>query len=80
MLIRHHSNARATVGGPGFARPDERHWLHQRRKRVLAQLITTAALAVCLLIAMLAVSAGLARQYAAGPHIELSHVELSHVL
>jgi hypothetical protein len=74
MSIRNHMIAMAVADGGGFARPSERYWAHERRNRALAELITTAALAVCLIIAVVAVSIGITRVGASGPQIEIGRV------
>ncbi|HWP26553.1 MAG TPA: hypothetical protein VNL39_09450 [Xanthobacteraceae bacterium] len=75
MPIRNHNIAVAAADGAGFARPSERYRAHERRYRALAELMTTAALAVCLIIAIAAVSIGLAR---AGS--EVGQIEIGRVL
>jgi hypothetical protein len=74
MSIRNQITTMAPADGAGFARPSERYWAHERCNRALAELITTAALAVCLVIAMVAVSIGLTCADTSGPQIEIGRV------
>jgi hypothetical protein len=74
MLIRNQITAMAVAEGTGFSRPSERYWARERRSRAVAELITTAALAVCLVIAMVAVSIGLTRAGASSTPIEIGRV------
>lgn len=74
MLIRNQIATTAAADSAGFTRLSERYWARERRNRALAELITTAALAVCLVIAMAAVSISLTRVGASGPPIEIGRV------
>ena len=45
----------------GFSHPTQREWVRERRSRVIAEFITTTALALSLVVAVIAVSIGIAR-------------------
>ncbi len=74
MSIRNQTTAMAAANGAGFARPSERYWVRERRSRAIAELITTAALAVSLVIAVVAVSIGITRASTSGTQIEIGRV------
>jgi hypothetical protein len=61
---------RHPVDSSGFAPPAERSLGHERRTVALAELITTAALAVSTIVAATVVSMGIARANAAGAIID----------
>jgi hypothetical protein len=63
MLIRPQAIAMTTrlTDRVGFSRPAQRKWARERRSRVFAELITTAALALSLAVAVAAVSIGISR-------------------
>jgi hypothetical protein len=73
MSNRNQMTTTAAVDCAGFARLTERDWARQRN-RALAELITTAALTVCLVIAMVAVSIGITRASTSGAHVEIGRV------
>jgi hypothetical protein len=76
MLIRHQAKrmTKNLMDRVGFSNPIDRTRAHARRKRAFAELITTAALAVSLAVAVTAVSLGIARADTLGVTIEHSSV------
>ena len=76
MLIRRHitSMTTALTDRVGFSHPTELKPEHDRRSRAFAELITTAALAVSLVIAVVAVSIGISRASTRTASIEIDRV------